>query len=57
MFIDEQFNSKVSAPLGAEYQSKLLCAPKGASWLVVVVSMDISSLTGLSVDSNSQVEN
>ena len=35
MFIDEQFNSKASAPLGAEYQSKSHCAPKGAPWLVV----------------------
>ena len=35
MFIDEQFNSKASAPLGAEYQSKSHCAPKGAPSLVV----------------------
>ena len=30
MFIDDQFNSKTSAPLRVEYQSKLHCAPKGA---------------------------
>jgi hypothetical protein len=35
MFIGEQFNSKASAPLGAEYQSKSHCAPKGAPRLVV----------------------